>query len=90
MPSAGPRELARRAAFGRQVRALRVQHGLSQEELAHLAELDRSYVGGIERGERNVGLDNIHRLADALGVGPVELFAEAGDDSVGEVAGIRA
>lgn len=40
--------------------------GLSQEQLAHLAGLDRSYVGQVERGERNITLDNIYRLANAL------------------------
>ncbi|QDZ14021.1 helix-turn-helix domain-containing protein [Humibacter ginsenosidimutans] len=43
-----------------------------------MSELDRSYVGGIERGERNVGLDNIYRVAEALGVEPAELFADPG------------
>lgn len=90
MPSAGAREFARRAVFGGRVRGFRIQQGMSQEELAHLSELDRSYVGGIERGERNVGLDNIYRLADALGIGPAELFLPARDEPVGGVEGIRA
>jgi len=90
MPSAGPRQLAQRAAFGRRVRKLRVQHGLSQEELAHLSELDRSYVGGIERGERNVGLDNIHRVANALGVQVADLFTRDGEESAEQVVGVRA
>jgi len=50
---------------------------ISQEELATLAELDRSYVGGVERGERNVSLINIHRIARALKVKPDSLFKGA-------------
>lgn len=75
MPSATPKQLAQRKAFGARVRELRLRAGLSQEELAHRAELDRSYVGQVERGERNVSLDNIHRLAEALHKKPSELFA---------------
>lgn len=56
------------------MRRLRSGSGLSQEALADRAELHRTYVGSIERGERNVSLDNIHRLADALGVAARELF----------------
>ncbi|MEG3848190.1 helix-turn-helix transcriptional regulator [Microcoleus sp. herbarium19] len=60
--------------FGEQVRKLRKARGLSQEELAELAELHRNYIGGIERGERNVALLNIVRLAKALGVSLSELL----------------
>jgi transcriptional regulator with XRE-family HTH domain len=60
--------------FGRRIRSLRERKGLSQERLAELADLHRNYVGGIERGERNVGLRNIIRLAKALGVSPRLLF----------------
>ncbi|WP_445172465.1 helix-turn-helix domain-containing protein [Microcoleus sp.] len=60
--------------FGAQVRKLRKARGLSQEELAELAELHRNYIGGIERGERNVALLNIVRLAKALGVSLSELL----------------
>ena len=54
--------------FGARVRALRVACGLSQEDLAQKAGLHRTYVGGIERGERNISLVNIEKLAAALDV----------------------
>jgi transcriptional regulator with XRE-family HTH domain len=56
------------AAYGRALRELRTEAGISQERLAQLAGLDRTYVSGIERGERNPSLANILKLADALGV----------------------
>lgn len=60
--------------FGEYVLKLRKARGLSQEKLAELAGLHRNYVGGIERGERNVALLNIVQLAKALGVSPSELL----------------
>lgn len=60
--------------FGDRLRNLRKAKGLSQEELAQIAELHRNYIGGIERGERNVALLNIIRLAQALEVSPSELL----------------
>lgn len=60
--------------LGNNIRAERQKIGLSQEALADKADLDRSYVGGVERGERNVSLINIVRLARALGVAPVNLL----------------
>ena len=60
-------------AFGRRVRQLRRERGFSQEELAHRAGLHYTYVGGIERGERNPALVNIGRIAAALGVSVGEL-----------------
>lgn len=62
-------------AFGRRVRELRKARGFSQEELAHRAGLHYTYVGGIERGERNPALINIGRIARALKVPVAELFA---------------
>lgn len=62
-----------RAAFGRRVRELRKERGFSQEELAHRASLHYTYVGGIERGERNPALVNIGKIAAALGISVAEL-----------------
>jgi transcriptional regulator with XRE-family HTH domain len=60
--------------LGLTVRRLREKSEISQEELASLAGLHRTYVGSIERGERNVSLENIVRLARALGVRPSALL----------------
>jgi transcriptional regulator with XRE-family HTH domain len=64
----------RREQFGDRVRELRTAQGHSQETLAQASGLHRNYIGGIERGERNVGIDTVFRLADALGVEPTDLF----------------
>ena len=61
-------------AFGRAIRELRDERGISQEELSHRSGLDRSYMGGVERGERNISLENICLIAKALDVPPAELF----------------
>jgi transcriptional regulator with XRE-family HTH domain len=58
------------------VRALRDERGWSQEELAERAGLHRTYLGGIERGLRNVALVNIARIAKAFGLSVSELFVE--------------
>ena len=54
--------------FGLRVRELRKEQGYSQESFAAACELDRTYIGGIERGERNVALRNIETIADTLGI----------------------
>jgi transcriptional regulator with XRE-family HTH domain len=59
---------ARHLAFGEALRRARTARGISQEQLAHEAGLDRTYVSGIERGERNPSLTNLLRLADALDI----------------------
>jgi transcriptional regulator with XRE-family HTH domain len=59
--------------FGQRVRDLRSAQGYSQETFAHEVGLDRTYVGGIERGERNVALRNIEKIAVTLGVSVSEL-----------------
>ena len=63
-----------RVLLGAKVRKLRLESNLSQEELAELANLHRNYVGGVERGERNLGLLNIVALAHALRVKPSKLL----------------
>jgi transcriptional regulator with XRE-family HTH domain len=68
VPPSDPRKL-----FGNRVRELRLQRKFSQEKLAELADLHRNYVGGVERGERNVSLLNIVKLARGLKVRPCEL-----------------
>jgi transcriptional regulator with XRE-family HTH domain len=60
--------------FGQRLREIRTSRGLSQERLAAIAGLDRTYVSGIERGVRNVSLENIERLASALGVDASDLL----------------
>ena len=56
------------------VRGLRREQGYSQESFAYACELDRTYMGGIERGERNVALRNIERIASTLGISLSELM----------------
>ena len=60
------------------MRELRTERGVSQEALADKADLHRTYVGSVERGERNVGLDNIYAFADALGVSARDLLPADG------------
>ena len=63
-----------RAKFGINLKEIRVSKGFSQEKLAEESGLHRTYVGSVERGERNVSLENILRLAVALGVPPESLL----------------
>jgi transcriptional regulator with XRE-family HTH domain len=56
---------------------MRSESGMSQEELAHRSGVDRSYMSSIERGEQNVGLMSMHRIAEALGVSLAELVLNA-------------
>lgn len=67
-----------KAAFGLRLRELRLARELSQESLARKAGVDRTYVSSVERGKRNVSLETIYLLAEALGVHPAELLKEPG------------
>mgnify|MGYP000150213668 CR=1 FL=1 len=60
--------------IGRNIRKFRKEKGIYQEELAFKANLDRSYIGGVERGERNVSALNIKKVAEALKISPKELI----------------
>ena len=62
--------------FGERVREIRKEKGLSQEELAHKADLHRTYIGMIERAEKNITLLNIEKIANALQVNIKELLSE--------------
>lgn len=61
---------------GRNIRRLRRERGLSQEDLADELGVHRTYMGGVERGERNLTLRSLERLASRLGVDPVSLLAD--------------
>lgn len=65
-----------KSRFGSRLRQLRDERGYSQEQLAERAGLHRNYIGGVERGERNIALENIVKLAKALAVKPGDLFVE--------------
>jgi len=62
--------------FGERVRSLRKQKGLSQEKFAEISELHRTYIGMIERGEKNLTLVNIEKCAKALQISLSELFKD--------------
>jgi len=62
--------------FGKRVRELRLAKGLSQEAFANECGLDRTYISGVERGQRNVSLRNLDVIAGALGVSLSHLFKE--------------
>lgn len=76
MPADTTWSQAVRKTFGDRVRAVRNRAGVSQEELALRCGLDRSYIGQVERGERNLSLENIYRIAGGLGVRACDLLVE--------------
>lgn len=74
-----PKEKRKRSArsrFAERLRIERTARGLSQEELAALAGLHRTYIGSVERSERNVSIDSMERLAQAIGLDVVDLLAK--------------
>jgi len=68
-------EGALQIVVGRNIRRLRRERGLSQEDLADEIGVHRTYMGGVERGERNLTLRSLERLAERLGVSPLSLLA---------------
>ncbi len=74
MKTGKPSHYTARQRVAANLRRVRQARGWSQEALADLAGLHRTYVGSIERGERNVSVDNIERLAQALGLDPADLL----------------
>jgi transcriptional regulator with XRE-family HTH domain len=65
--------------LGHNLRRLRLERGLSQESFAAVLDVHRTYMGGVERGERNLTLRSVERLADHLGVSPLELLEPVTD-----------
>ena len=70
MPIATPT----RKNLGKKIRLFRNRMGISQEELGFRSKLHRTYIGSIERGEQNISVDNIHKIAKALKVSPKNLL----------------
>lgn len=69
-----------RAILAKNMRRERLKRGLSQEALAHACGLHRTYIGSVERCERNISIDNIQRLANALEVSPGALLSRCPDE----------
>jgi transcriptional regulator with XRE-family HTH domain len=73
-PPGAPDRYATRHLLAKRLRLLRTLRGWSQETLAELSGLHRTYISGIERGERNIGLDNLGKLADAFQISVADLL----------------
>ena len=71
-------EGALQIVVGRNIRRLRQERGLSQEDLADEIGVHCTYMGGVERGERNLTLRSLERLAERLGVSPLSLLEDRG------------
>lgn len=79
MPTPSPKHARDPAliSLGAAIRRARLERGVSQEELAHLSSLDRSYMSSIERGTQNPGIISVLRIANAMEMTLTELMAEA-------------
>ena len=73
------REEAILSQFGKKVKSFRNERNISQEKLAELSKLDRTYISSVERGQRNIGVLNIIKIADALKISASSLLEEVGD-----------
>ena len=62
--------------FAKNMRKYRIESGITQEELGLLAGLHRTYIGAVERGERNISLKNVEKISKALRVAPVDLMKD--------------
>ncbi|QVK21118.1 helix-turn-helix transcriptional regulator [Mycoplasmatota bacterium] len=60
--------------FGKKIRKLRLDRNMSQEELAYESGLHRTYIGSVERAEKNLTIKNVFKIAEALGINPSDLF----------------
>lgn len=68
-------------AYGQAVRKIRLSKDISQEKFADMCDLHRTYISDVELGKRNVSLENIGKMANALGISISELFQEVGNDA---------
>jgi transcriptional regulator with XRE-family HTH domain len=75
MEKRGKAKVSARVRFAQRLRLQRLDRGLSQEELADQAGLHRTYIGSVERAERNISIDSMERLAQALGLDVSDLLA---------------
>jgi len=73
-----------RALFAKNLKLLRLKKDMSQEHLAEVADMHRTYVSSVERGERNISLDNIEKIANALNSDVRSLLTPDDDESVNE------
>lgn len=76
-----PQNMTARLTFSKNLKKLRLEKGMSQEALADMAGLHRTYIGSVERGERNISIDNIERIAQALGCAVIDLLIEENDET---------
>lgn len=77
-----------KTSVGKRIRALRKEKGLSQEELGALADLHHTYIGAVERGERNCSIDSLSKIAKGLNINIGELFSA--DDKPRDLSKIKA